>query len=413
MKDTPDLLQMQQQNATPVTGEHLEVMGKRAASLWAQGRCGDLSEGVGEVVKQAGLSPEQVRRVTEFANINAFLVEHKKEGSASKYVDFGEGQIADPGKILQDLNDGGSPAPPIEGSGISAYTQPPEGGVKQASLTDEDFEEMFGPTEVAEYPMAEPDAEHYQMCDKLAGAVDHLTSDLSGLEVAYQDAIDVMRGHVKQACLTGVSMGDTVRAWSTVTDEPLFIKCASEAVTATLLKSEVFRSHDAIAESITKTSSARVVNPKHPLVTSFQDYCEVLHKLAKVRGERDELAERLGFIKYQFEKGASGGIVGKAMRGLSSVGKYTGALGEAIGGKTVGKATRYLPHAAAAGGVAAVGAEGSSQIEDSPIANLALSAVPGTKQERNRRQIRRMKKMQGAQGNPLTRAGVQYMGGGY
>ncbi len=82
-------------------------MGKSAAERWSVGAYPSLHEAVVGTVKCARLSPEQVRRVVEFANTTAYLTEFRKEGMGHKYIDFGEGGPANPSTVLQDLNDGG------------------------------------------------------------------------------------------------------------------------------------------------------------------------------------------------------------------------------------------------------------------------------------------------------------------
>jgi len=411
----PEFLQAQQSGARPVSGEDLEVMGKRAANIWAQGRFNDLTESVMCVIKEASLSPEQVKRVAEFANVNAFLTEFYKEGAASKYVDFGESKLADPARLLQDLNDGGNSDPgELVDFQSGAYGEQPS-QVKTASIEDDDWIQVFGdPAASKEYPMAEPYAEYWNYRDKLAGMRGHLAAQLSGLETAYLDVAGVMYGNTKRACMDGVPLGDVVRAWSSVNDDPILIKCAFEIVTPGLVKDEVFRRFDDVGESITKVSSARVVNPQHPLVTSYQDYCEVLNKLAETREQYDGLAERIAFIEYQFEKNA-GSLVG-ALRGAA---KHTGSAGAAIGRVVGGKGSgaerilkgvgKAVPVAALGTGAVLAGAEGKAQLEDSPTANFLVSGVAGTRQNQVRRAIRRQEKAQKGQESWIGRQGLQYM----
>jgi hypothetical protein len=106
MQDLPAVTLLQQSHAIPKSGEELEVLGKAASKKFVSGQSGTLNEAVVETVKHAGLSPEQVKRVIEFANTNAFLSDFHKEGGAHKYVEF-HGGPADPAEVLRDLNDGG------------------------------------------------------------------------------------------------------------------------------------------------------------------------------------------------------------------------------------------------------------------------------------------------------------------
>jgi hypothetical protein len=91
MSDLPSTGIYQQSHARPHSGEFLEVLGKHAAADWGSGKYGTLTEAVTEHVKQAQLSPEQVKRVVEFANTSAFLTDFKKEGTTGKVVDFSGG----------------------------------------------------------------------------------------------------------------------------------------------------------------------------------------------------------------------------------------------------------------------------------------------------------------------------------
>ena len=87
MSDLPAQGLFQQMNARRVAGEHLEVLGKHASARWQRGDCSTLSDAVVETVKHAGLAPEQVRRVVEFANQDAYLSEFKKGASPHRIVD--------------------------------------------------------------------------------------------------------------------------------------------------------------------------------------------------------------------------------------------------------------------------------------------------------------------------------------
>lgn len=106
MYDLPPQTLLQQNNARPRSGEELEVLGKKASAMYLCGSCATMNDAVVETVKKAGLSPEQVRRVIEFANTDAYIKEFEKKGSTHKYIAF-QGGPANPSEILKDLNDGG------------------------------------------------------------------------------------------------------------------------------------------------------------------------------------------------------------------------------------------------------------------------------------------------------------------
>ena len=73
MHDLPSVMLLQQSHAPVKTGEELETMGKVASRKFLTGEAGSLNEAVVETVKHAGLGPEQVRRVIEFANTDILV----------------------------------------------------------------------------------------------------------------------------------------------------------------------------------------------------------------------------------------------------------------------------------------------------------------------------------------------------
>lgn len=130
MRDDHNFSDAQQRQARPVSGGELEQMGKSAAERWSVGAYPSLHEAVVGTVKCARLSPEQVKRVVEFANTTAYLTEFRKEGMGHKYIDFGEGGPANPSTVLQDLNDGGGGTVFDTGKtaslSVNAYATPPK-----------------------------------------------------------------------------------------------------------------------------------------------------------------------------------------------------------------------------------------------------------------------------------------------
>lgn len=180
MSEMPTQARLQQDHAHPVSGEHLEVFGKKAAADWEKAVYPTLTEAVTSIVKQAQLSPEQVKRVVEFANTSAFLSEFKKEGSAHRVIEF-EGGPADVSEILKDLNDGGGGS--VFDRGTLDYSSPPShGGHTKTASADEDdalLREAFGVKEAeAEEPFANPYGPIIDLRDKLAGAAGHLLTEI-------------------------------------------------------------------------------------------------------------------------------------------------------------------------------------------------------------------------------------------
>jgi hypothetical protein len=360
MKDSLPIHGMLQQNhARPVSGEHLEILGKNAAANWRCGKVQTLTDAVVGAVKQAGLAPEQVRRVVEFANTDAFLGEFRKESASTKVVDFGRGGPASYADVLRDLNDGGSPA--YDHGGYD-YASPPQEKLSSALEEDAFYSALSakGPTE---YPLAEPLSEAMQMRDKLAGVHDLLNAQLSQVEVQLMELTDRVYAQVKQASLSGHALGEVLRVLEPVTPSVDHVKVAFDAIIPRLIREGVFPNILVAARSFEKTGSANIVpNPDHPLAHDFGDYCLALDKMAELRVARRDVAESLVEMDAFLLKVAKGAwtavkdgakaLGGKAEKGVAKTLDW--ALGNEGGGavrkyapKVVGKVVEKTPHAVA------------------------------------------------------------------
>jgi hypothetical protein len=372
--DLPSQGAFQQSHAHPHSGEYLEVLGKHAAADWANGQHKTLTEAVTETVKQAQLSPEQVKRVVEFANTAAYLSEFKKEGTTSSVVDF-QGGPADASDILKDLNDGGGGS--VFDKGTLDYSVPP-GETKTASAREERLlEEMFGSTErSAAIPYENPHGEVIELRDKLAGAEQHLQSQISGLEVMYAELADRVYHEVKQASLGGTSLGEIMGAWETVAPSHDHIKVAFTLITPRLLREGVFHRLEDMTASVDKTAGARVVNPEHPLVVEFGEFCTTLSKLAETREARSELLEHQRNLTAYLKQAST---VGKVWEGAN---RLTGGAADAVSpflhkhlgglaGGAVEGVIRHAPTALVAGGAL----EAKAHVENSP--SLPARAIRG------------------------------------
>lgn len=360
MSDLPPFAVTQQAHARPVSAEELEVLGKQASARWAEGKAKNLSEAVIETVKHAHLSPQQVQRVVEFANTDAYLKEFKKEGSEHKYIDFGPGQLADPSEILKDLNDGGGGSRFDDGR-LGDYSLPPGEKVAMEKTASDDgaLEELFSPSaNEVQYPFADPMAPLVILRDKLASCHELLSDQVSGLEVMYADLANNFYGKVKRAHLDdGVELGEIVQALTEVTPSPEHMKVAFQLITPRLIREGVFDSQEKIASSLQKTASAALVNREHPLLVEFDEFCETLSKLAELRHAKNEAAYCLGGVDRLFKEAAAHpggyyGMIGDALKNQAApmakelAGKAFGSGG--LAEKAIGAGVGNAHHAAAA-----------------------------------------------------------------
>lgn len=414
MHDLPSQTLLQQANARPVSGEELEVFGKAAASEYMRGRSATLNDAVVGTVKQAGLSPEQVKRVVEFANTAAYLQEFKKEGSTHKYIHF-DGGPASPSEVLKDLNDGGGGT--VFDRGMADYHQPPMPktasvmqrnfsrlGLEKVASADPREDLLWGAFGVEEEPLpyADPWRESEDMREKLATMRDNLNSDLSMTEGEFRDITDQLYDMVKQAAMAGTPLGYIVQAWQHVTPGDGFVKAAFSHIGPRLVEEGIFN-YDGVGESLTKHASSGVVNPEHPLVGTFAGFCSHLMKLAEIREQRDichREYERIdGFIKNAatlaktvVDAASQPGLVQRMKSGLQAAagkgGLYsqlkgvTGKAGQTAGGVTqnVGEALLGEGSRAARGAGWAV----EKGIKHSPEIAAAIAAKEGYDQVKYR-----------------------------
>lgn len=403
MEDLPTSLLTQQENARSRTGEELETFGKHAASLYLRQRCGTLSEAVVETIKTAGLAPEQVRRVVEFANTDAYLKKFASEGPGHKVVNFKGGPASFP-DVLRDLNDGGGGTVFDKAASVSDYRLPPP---DVAALASRNLERMgFMESKLAEafhveevpLPFEEPLREAADMKDKVAGLYDQANYELSGLETRYMDVCDLLFNQVKQASLEGVPLGHVLTIWHTINPDPEFCKAAFAMLTPRLVENEVFHSPVAVASSLEKTAGVGMVNQAHPIVGIYEDFCGTLTKMAATRAVRDEAAEQLDVLS-NFLKKANAASAGQTVKEIASHipkawGAVTGATARAskpvaefvegaIGPRAAWaaeRAVKYAPHIATGLAGEEVYQRAKAQPAVQAAKNFALARVPYTHQ---------------------------------
>jgi hypothetical protein len=400
MHDLPSQTLLQQSAARPKSGEELEVFGKQASAMYRCGGC-SLNDAVVETVKKAGLSPEQVKRVVEFANTDAYIKEFEKKGATHKYIAF-QGGPANPSEVLKDLNDGGGGT--IFDDGSDDYSHGPMHKSSQVLLdrnrrtmekvasvraapisrTEQAFEQMWKVDEKP-LPYAEPLQDAFEMQDKLAAADDQLRHELNTTEVLFAQATEDLYQLVKQASEVA-PLGHVLQVWEEVVPGPGFVKAAFSLIGPRLVREEVFPSLDSMGSSLEKTASRRpYVNTDHPLVSTFAAYCGALEKLAHLREARKEVTKELNYLNG-FLKEAAGGAIGRAAKKAWGVagelGEKAAPYAEAAAGETAGKVMKYAPQAALVGGTGLVGLEAYDRgVKHGPlgrVAEFAKSRIPGT-----------------------------------
>jgi hypothetical protein len=286
----------QQKAAKNIDPEQLESMGKRAAARFGEGGC-SLSEAVVEIVKEARLAPEQVKRVCEFANTSAYLQEFEKSGE-QRNVTF-DGGPADPSYVLKELNDGSSPA--IHQVKTAAIIDSKElwGSTKYRAY-DHILAEAFGTSEslskeasmVVEHDHATralPGEELADLKIRLEGMRDDFKSKYASSGVLLHDVRSDLCNTVQQEVMGGTPMTDIARAWYGTADAPI-VKEAMKMVVGHL---QTVGMQKEASWNLGGPVPQRVVNPEHPVVERFVALTKISHEHRKLEHALDIVKEQL------------------------------------------------------------------------------------------------------------------------
>lgn len=227
----------------PLTFENL---GKQAARLAESGDL-SLTEAVVQTIGRVKLNSEQVRRVVEQANIEAFNRKFASTSGSMRAVHI-DGGPADPVTVLQALNDGARPREVT----IDAleYSMPPE-QVKGSSFS---FTE---PTRTKEGVRMDI----YALNDRLRAAHDEVTQNLEAARGTMNDHLVDLAGAVKSASLQGAAPSEILEAWSRIDQE---------------LAKLAYARTKSFMSSNTKVGG-RAINPASRVVQTFADFVKEAH----------------------------------------------------------------------------------------------------------------------------------------
>ena len=279
----------QQKAAKNVDPEQLESMGKRAAALYGEGGR-SLSESVVEIVKEARLAPEQVKRVCEFANTAAYLQEFEKSGE-QKNVTF-DGGPADPSFVLKELNDGSSPA--IHQIKTAGY-MPPRGSYRTAG-GDAILAEAFGLDSGMEKAAsdhtvrANPGEEVADLKIRLEGVRDDLHSKYASSGVLLSGVRKELCDVVQQEVMgEGTPMTDIARAWYGLAEVPI-VKEAMRLVVGHLQSVGMQKQ---ASWNIGGPAPQCVPNISHPVVDRFLIFTKIASEHRKLERAMEIVDEQI------------------------------------------------------------------------------------------------------------------------
>ena len=233
----------------PVTKDHLQLLGKQAAQLAESGGlC--LTDSVVHTLNAEGLNPNQVQRVVEFANTEAFQQKFASLDPAMRVVDI-DGGPADPQRVLQSLNDTARPQD-VTMDSLDYLLSPHE---KTSSTPLSPYEPTFRTVEGVQ-------GDVLRLQQKLAAAQDELVASTESSKFQMMEALDELAGVVKTASLDGACHEDLVNAWCEID---------SELVGSTLARMPELETRYGV-------KVASQINPAHPVVTKYASFVKHAHQ---------------------------------------------------------------------------------------------------------------------------------------
>lgn len=227
----------------PVDPTALESMGKMAANL-AESAGLSMTDAVVKTVERAKLNQEQVRRVTEFANIEAFNKKFAALSGTTRAVHI-DGGPADPIMVVQSLNDAARPQEVVVDS--LEYSMPPD-LMKSASAGVFDFT----PVRTRAGAVGEVCA----LQSKLSAAHDQLVQSVEAAKERLSEAFVELVEQVKSASAGGATPREIYEAWSKIDED--------------VAKVAYRKSAGAMNSSNVKVAG-RYINPSSRVVTLFRD----------------------------------------------------------------------------------------------------------------------------------------------
>jgi len=365
-----------------------------------------LTQAVVETVRGQGLVREQVKRVIEFANIQAYLDEfHALDGNKVVVL---RGGPADPRVVLPLLEiNTAEPArdaeplvesrPAVAKVRMDHYQVPP---VKtKVAMPDVPVPEQ-------PYSYERPMREIEQWAEKLAAARDLLVQECSALETAVDLEGPAVVQEIKRACLEGQTLGQVIRALELLGPVEIVKRAMLEAMP--VVERDVLFTKHATLESLDQydRTAGLLIDRRHPLVQRFEKYAQDVQALEVSQRAAESVQQELNrvntVLKLAYRRldkiaGAKtlmdvGRAVSNAVKGVSA--PAGAAVHEFVGGApgwVLGKAVEHAPLAATGGALYVGGKRLNEKRRNSPmIQKIEAQTMPWT-------QAYRMREAQAAQ----------------
>lgn len=297
-----------------LSAESLELMGKQAATRFLNEGL-DLNESISKLAgEHKDINGDQIKRIVEFANNAVYLAKHdqsKTAGAESSYPQF---ELADAGRIIQEMSDGARPT--VTTNVDVAYSQAVQksktASVHVTSVKDSVVETLFG-IKKASAPEVTRDQAVKQVMDtkdELKAIKDTLEYEGERYEMALKEAQADYYALVKNHLLEGNSFSDVlVAAQSSGADKQKIAEAMRPIVERIIIEKVASPLQLQIMTEQLEKVAHRVVNDKHPLVSTFRSVLALEAEVDKVAMSLEDVDAQLGrvngFIKEQFFAGSA------------------------------------------------------------------------------------------------------------
>lgn len=296
-----------QNSGSNVAPEVLEMLGRQASQMF-QTQGVPLSQAVTQVLaNHPELGNEHVKRIVEFANTVTFQEMFQK--SEDKNVHF---DVADPGVVLRDLKDGGSPA--HSGRTLLDYQAPPRQDTSQNADLDAALMQQFtgSSTPISESTkVAHAEVwDHERHADSLDDAYDalirlqatreKLAESYERMDLIMKDAQEDLYSEVKRQVFDsdGAGLGGVLAALEKIAS-PDLLETIMVPVAERLVKEG--HSQQTLTRSLQKTAGA-VPNLSHPLFAAFDAIIKTAGEMVNCGQAISDTDKMIADLRVPFKK---------------------------------------------------------------------------------------------------------------
>lgn len=296
-----------------VAPETLEVMGKQAASQFLSSGVA-LNEAIVKLAAGQHLGVDQVKRVCEFANNAAYLGLHDKNKTAGAESSYPQFELADAGRVVQDLAVAAKPTlrPAEINPSAADYGRQPVKAKLASATTDNLLADLFNVKEAearADLDFTRSSAINDIVDTKqdLTSLKDTLTSAAAELNALHEEATEDYYKVAKAHLLEGHGFEDVLAAagWSPETKSK--VSSILQPVVARLIKEKVAAPADLTfgLHSLAKVAH-RVIDETHPLVAHYREIASIDTEISKIAASLADVDVELDRVNAFLKKQIAG-----------------------------------------------------------------------------------------------------------